>query len=285
MAVLLNGHKLYPGKDCFDGRYPDGTFSIRVPEDCIRLNVPNIITWKYEYGEEEFVFAAYLSMFLRQQRGIMDIALVLPYIPNARLDRVGSSNEVFTLKYFAEIVNALGFNRVFVLDPHSSVATALLDRVCVLDVAPYITQAIDEIKDPDLVIFYPDDGAAKRYSGMIPKPYCYGVKHRDWQTGNILDLSIAGDIDLKGKNVLIVDDICSRGGTAYYSALALKKAGAEDVYCYFTHCEDTIFSGKLLTTPHLISGVFTTDSIYHGVNPLVTVYPVREIEVSPNHAS
>ena len=59
------------------------------------------------------------------------------------------------------------------------------------------------------LMFYPDEGAGKRYSGMIPLPYCFGIKKRDWKTGQILGLDVAGDIDsIAGKNILIVDDIC-----------------------------------------------------------------------------
>ena len=61
--------------------------------------------------------------------------------------------------------------------------------------------------------------------------------------------------------VLIVDDICSKGGTFYYSAKALKELGAEKVYLYISHCEHSIFEGELLKSD-LVEKVFTTNSIF-----------------------
>ncbi len=51
-----------------------------------------------------------------------NVSLDMPYIPNARQDRVKGENDVFTLKYFAEFINSLDFDRVFVLDPRSNVS-------------------------------------------------------------------------------------------------------------------------------------------------------------------
>ena len=65
---------------------------------------------------------------------------------------------------------------------------------------------------------------------------------------------------VKGRNILIVDDICSRGGTFFYAAKALKELGAKKIYLYVTHCEKTILEGELLTSG-LIEKVFTTNSI------------------------
>lgn len=120
-------------------------------------------------------------------------------------------------------------------------------------------------------LFYPDEGSMKRYSGLINSPYAFGVKKRDWKTGNIEGLDVIGAEDqIKGKDILIIDDICSRGGTFYHSAKKLKELGANKIYLYVTHCENTIFEGELLTSG-LIERVFTTDSIYKGECKMITV--------------
>ena len=67
--------------------------------------------------------------------------------------------------------------------------------------------------------------------------------------------------NIEGKNILIVDDICSKGGTFYFSAKKLKELGAKNIYLHITHCENTIFDGELLTSG-LIKRIFTTDSIF-----------------------
>ena len=120
-------------------------------------------------------------------------------------------------------------------------------------------------------MFYPDEGAGKRYSGMIPLPYAFGIKKRDWKTGNILGLDVAGDVEsISGKNILIVDDICSKGGTFFFSAKKLKELGAKNIYLHITHCENTIFEGQLLSG-ELIKRIYTTNSILTKNHAMIEV--------------
>ena len=76
---------------------------------------------------------------------------------------------------------------------------------------------------------------------------------------------------VNGKDVLIIDDICSRGGTFYHSAKALKEAGAKNIYLYVTHCENTILEGELLTSG-LIEKVYTTNSIFTKEHEMIEVF-------------
>jgi ribose-phosphate pyrophosphokinase len=95
-------------------------------------------------------------------------------------------------------------------------------------------------------------------------PIAFGIKNRDWKTGEILGMTIMG-ADVSGKNVLIVDDICSKGFTFYYAGQQLKEHGANDIRLYITHCEDNIQNGEILKTD-VISKIYTTDSICHIEN-------------------
>ena len=76
---------------------------------------------------------------------------------------------------------------------------------------------------------------------------------------------------VNGKDVLIIDDICSRGGTFFYAAKALKEAGAKNIYLYVTHCENTILEGELLTCG-LIEKVYTTNSIFTKEHEKIEVF-------------
>ena len=88
------------------------------------------------------------------------------------------------------------------------------------------------------------------------------MKKRDWKTGDILGLDIINPENIVGKDVLIVDDICSRGGTFLHSAKALRAAGAKSVSLYVTHLEDTVTTGELASTDNLIDHIYTTKSIF-----------------------
>ena len=239
-------------------RFPDGTLLMKIEE--YSEFSKNTITWLYE-GDEELFTLVCLTRNL-QDNGRTDIDLYMPYIPHARQDRVHDFRDVFTLKYFCEIINSLNFTTVKVLDAHSDVSVALLNRVEVINPWYNIIEAMRNIHDKDLVFYYPDAGAAKRYGGIMNGPYAYGNKKRDWNTGEILGLEVVNAEIVKDKNVLIIDDICSKGGTFYHSAKALKEAGAKDIYLYVSHCENTILKGELLKDNGLIKKIYTTDSIF-----------------------
>ncbi|MBR4868746.1 MAG: ribose-phosphate pyrophosphokinase [Clostridia bacterium] len=251
--IKINGNEVALG--CF----PDGTMLVKQE---IPKTEEITLSWYYE-NDREWVAIVFLTNHLKAH-GKETIHLYMPYIPNARQDRVKGAEDVFTLKYFANVINGLGFQTVTVLDPHSNVSEALIDRIVVQKPQSFIEETIRKIEEIEGEIpsmFYPDEGAGKRYSGMIPLPYAFGIKKRDWKTGKILGLDVSGDVDsIKDKNILIVDDICSRGGTFYFSAKRLKELGAKNIYLYISHCENTIFDGDVLTSG-LIERVFTTNSI------------------------
>lgn len=261
------------GKEVQYNHFPDGTLLLKESVD--KGNSEIIIKWNYE-NNEELLVVYFLTKHI-QEAGFDRIILDMPYIPNARQDRVKNEEDVFTLKYFAELINALGFSEVRVLDAHSSVSLALIDRVKLYSPEPYIRKVIDEItresgKEP--LMFYPDEGAAKRYGGMIQMPYCFGIKNRDWESGEIKSLDVAGEKQLvSGSNVLVVDDICSYGGTFLHSADNLKQLGADKIYLYVSHCEMSVLSGQLIRSEN-VEKIFTTDSIWKGQCEKVEVITV-----------
>lgn len=259
-------------------KFPDGTLLLK--ED-VSYDFKNYreatITWLFE-DNEELVTLIYIVKHLNSY-GITNLYLNMPYIPNSRQDRVKTTEDVFTLKYFAEVINWLNFDSVTVLDPHSSVSEALIDRVLIKYPDKYVWKAIESEYiggTNNLTMFYPDEGAMKRYSTMFDLPYAFGIKKRDWETGEIKGLDVSGMTDLiKGRKILIVDDISSRGGTFYHSSKKLKELGAKEIYLYVSHCENTILEGEVLSSG-LIDRVFTTNSIFTKEHEKVEVFEYEE---------
>ena len=250
------------------GHFPDGTTLMKQKTTHDMYQSGANIEWFFE-NNEELVVLIYLTKHLRAN-GISYVSLDLPYIPNARQDRVKKVEDVFTLKYFADIINYLDFNHVQVMDAHSNVSTALINHVIPYEPKAYIDKAIQSCK-PDM-LFFPDEGSQKRYSNMASMEYAFGIKKRDWVTGQIQGLDVAGNTDkIKGSRILIVDDICSKGGTFYHSAKKLKELGAKEIYLYVTHCENTILEGDLLTSG-LIEKVYTTNSIFTKEHEKIEVF-------------
>ena len=262
------------GKETKREYYPDGTQRLRA--DCNDNDIE--ITWKYESESELFAVIALAGNYIA--RGSR-VSLKMPYIPNARMDRVKGEEEVFTLKVFCELINLVGFEKVTVLDTHSNVSLALLNRVHQMDIAEVIRRAAIDKLPKDIVLYFPDEGSQKRYVDLFPEyRYVCGMKKRDWETGQIKGLDIIDNgIDLKGKTILMIDDIVSFGGSLYYSALKLKELGAADIYAYATHTENSILDetqGKLkgLLDDGTVIKLFTTDSLFTGRHEKIEVMEV-----------
>ena len=244
-----------------------------------------VFTWKYE-NDEELVTLMFLSKHYRNNYPYAQQLLAMWYVPNARMDRVKKSDEVFTLKYFCEIINDLGFDMVTVLDPHSNVTPALLNHV-VVESSKYVINRV--VRDLDLhendYVYFPDEGAAKRYADLFPgkRNILIGHKKRDWETGKIVGLEISGQEGetfehghFQGCSVLMIDDIISYGGTLAYSADELKRLGFKHIYAYATHVENSILDeekGTLLKRLNdgTVERIYTTDSLYNGEHEKIKV--------------
>lgn len=202
--------------------------------------------------------------------------LVLPYMPYSRMDRTEGVT-VFTLKYLCKVINSLNFESVTIYEPHSEVSIALLDRVKVVHMTKILAEELlKELNDGEKHVYlvYPDAGAAKRYGKEIHyDKILTASKERDFKTGLIKKLEINGDIESKNFKAIIVDDLCSRGGTFVMTASRLKEMGASEVYLAVTHCEDTVFEGELLTGD-LVTGIYTSSSILSRGHEKIRMYEI-----------
>lgn len=253
--------------------FPDGTYNLKAP--LITEETKEIVfKWFYD-GEHELSALIFLKKYYDAENfKHLRTKLEMPYVPNARMDRTKNPEEVFTLKYFAEIINDLNFDNVVILDPHSNVAPALLRHCTSLSSAPIIGSILRDEKID--VLIFPDEGSHKRYNMDEQYVSFYGKKIRNWKTREITGFKLCTETDkeldyLKDKTVLIIDDIISSGGTIFNTVQKLKEYGTGRILVYCTHCENTIFSGKL--KPLLDSGeietIFTTGSIYSGNHPRI----------------
>lgn len=203
--------------------------------------------------------------YLRSQIPNASIELYMPYIPYSRMDRE-INEQIFSLELFANLINSLNFSKVKVLDPHSVVSENLINNLVIMPLEDVISDIILKL-NVDIIMF-PDKGARKKYTERYKDicsryPVIYAEKVRDLENkGRILCSKIVGDenIDLTGKNVLIIDDICVYGNTFKFASMALKEKGVNQVSLWVTHCENVIIDGPLFSEEH-IDHVYTTDSI------------------------
>lgn len=239
----------------------------------VRQYSPQTIKWLYD-SEIEFMYLFYLTNHLRAN-GIKDIVLDVPYLCGARMDRTKRSSEVFTLKYACDFINALNFYRIYIYDPHSYVTPALLNNVTIENPSEEIAYLLK--KYPSALMFYPDEGSMKRLHSYFEVPYAFGCKERNWETQKVESLHIMGAKHMiAGHDIIMCDDILSRGSTAYMAAKQLKDLGANNIYMWVSHCENTVLGPhlngqSLLDIPNLITKVYTTNSIFRANHPKIEV--------------
>ena len=135
------------------GRFPDGTLALNMDSSLIDdLMFEQHITWLYDGDDEMFTIMSLVDMLKRN--GHNRYILHMPYLPNARMDRIKSNNENFALKVFCNWLNSLGFAKVYVENVHSNVSNALVDNIC--DRLPEDDiNFITSIYDFDVVFFCP----------------------------------------------------------------------------------------------------------------------------------
>jgi len=165
--------------------------------------------------------------------GARTITLVIPYFGYARQDRVFKPGEPESAKVMCKHLG-LDCDRVITIDIHKEAVLEYFDcEHTDLKAAPVIA---DYFKDKKIdLVLSPDIGAAGRAKDVGERmgvPYDHLEKTR--LSG--VDVRIApAKFDATGKNVLIVDDMISTGGTIVAAASALREAGAESVSVACTH--------------------------------------------------
>ena len=257
-----------------NSNFPDGS-QLMLDVDVDYSEALHEITWKYEC-DEEIVRLIYIVNHIREKSLIQPtLILNMYYINSARMDRVKSNAEVFTLKYFAGIINSLGFSKVVVYDPHSNVSESLIDRVYVLrdQLRRNIINTIS-ISDSD-VVYFPDENAFKKYKDIVPSgiELLYGKKIRNWRTGEIEKIDIvshSGDsFNIDGKNILVIDDIISKGGSIYHGIKYILDgrygSSPNSITIYASHIENSIYNEPLWKM--FVANkweIWTTDSIVHS---------------------
>lgn len=209
--------------------FPDGECYTRIDEPSLDDDVVIV--------QNTFPDSKFVEMLLLQDAvtklGAKTVTLVIPYFGYARQDRVFKAGEPESAKIMCRHLDMV-CDRVITVDIHKE---AVLDNFTHphrdVKAAPVIADYF-KTKDIDIVMS-PDIGAAGRAKIVgehMGLPYDHLNKTR--LSGTEVRIQPA-EADVRGKNVLIVDDMISTGGTIIAATAALKEAGAKKVYVACTH--------------------------------------------------
>ncbi|WP_313370047.1 ribose-phosphate diphosphokinase [Achromobacter animicus] len=198
-----------------------------------------------------------LTDALRRLNPAAPVHLDMPYVPYARQDRVCNPGEALGAAVFCKLINDQQYATVTIVEPHSDVTPALLQRVRVIDAAAFLKNALAAPAFAQgVTLMAPDAGARKRVQALAKAlgvaDVRYAEKVRDPQTGRITETRVPDDIP--AQPVLVVDDICDGGRTFLELAAALADKTRQPLYLYVTH---GIFSKGLTELKARYAEIFT----------------------------
>lgn len=145
--------------------------------------------------------------------GAIKKILIIPYLMAARYDRLMQTGDSFDLEVVAGLINSCEFEKILLWDVHSEVALRLINKSVNIPNRPMV-QAYQQ---PDAVLICPDAGASKKVNEYPQwnkniKEVVYCNKKRELSTGS-LTLEVTDPDKCKGRNCVIIDDICDGGAT------------------------------------------------------------------------
>lgn len=251
--------------------FPDGESKIRVIED-VRNKRVIMVQSTYPPTDVHIMQALMLSYKISQDGG--EVYALIPYLGYARQDKEFLKGEVVSLAVIARLLRSVGVKRLITVDIHSSEGLGYFPFPAYsVSAIPAIAKYINEhynLNTP--VVISPDFGASTRAEGLaqlINSEYIVLSKKRDRLTGEV---SIEDrTLNLEDRDVVIIDDIISTGGSVQKATLLLKKYGARKIITACTH-------------PIMVSNALeriTSAGVEEVIGTNTIPSPVSKVDVTP----
>ena len=253
-------------------RFPDGEIKLTLPA---RLP-PRVVLWRgLEYPNERLT-ELLLAAGAARAMGVQHLSLVAPYLAYMRQDMAFHPGEAVSQRIVGRFLAGL-FDAVVTVDPHLHRVTTLQEAVPVpvaisLSGAPVLAAHVATQRD-QVLLLGPDEEALQ-WVEQAARGYgwafgvCRKVRHGDRDVTVQLPVQLA----VKGRSVVLMDDVASSGHTLAQATRALLVAGAASVDVAVTHA---LFAGDAVQRIRAAGAgaIWSTDCIAHATNA-VSVVPV-----------
>lgn len=184
----------------------------------------------------ENVFELFLAIDAARRASAEQVICIIPYLPHSRQERKGNLRTAIASRLLADLLQQSGADRIITLDLHTgSIEGFYKIPVDHLYMSQIYVQHIKQMKIENLCLCSPDFGGLKRIKLYKDKLNCdMAVMHKErLQPNQVSHMETIGDV--KGKNVIIIDDMIDTAGTLCTAANLLKEQGALSVRAYCTH--------------------------------------------------
>tara|TARA_B100000029_G_scaffold86919_1_gene77067 strand:- start:180 stop:1058 length:879 start_codon:yes stop_codon:yes gene_type:complete len=214
--------------------FPDGESKItfgRIPKNSVILVVQST------YPPVDTNLLQALSIISQARKVSSKIYAIIPYMGYARQDRQFLSGEVVTMSIVARMLRSAGAKKIVVVDIHSKIA---LNHFKIpkenVSAIPELAKYFKKMKLKDALVVSPDMGGAlraKKFASMLQTNFIALKKSRNRNTGKVVIQS--SKVDVRGKDLILVDDIISTGGSIVKAAQFLKRQKCKRVFVACTH--------------------------------------------------
>ena len=178
-----------------------------------------------------------LSIISEVKKISSKIYAIMPYMGYARQDRQFLNGEIATMSVVAKMLQAAGAKKAIVVDIHSKTALRHF-KIPAENVSaiPELAKYLKKLKLKNPIVVSPDTGGslrAKKFANILKSDFITLKKSRNRKTGKVSIQSTKADV--KGKDLIIVDDIISTGGSVVKATQFLKKQKCKRVFVVCTH--------------------------------------------------
>ena len=223
-------------------KFPDGEIGVQILENVRGRDV--FVVQSIAKTPNFYLMELLILIDALKRASACRVIAVIPYYGYARQDRKDKGRVPITAKLVANLLEKAGADRVVTMDLHTEQVQGFFDiPVDNLYARPVLVKAIEKLGCKEPVVTAPDIGSVKLARIMataMEAPFAIVDKQRMDST-HVEIRALVGDV--QGKDVILVDDICSTGGTLKNAAVACKEAGANRVFAVVTH---GLFLGDIL---------------------------------------
>ena len=240
LAKEIAKHLGIPLGDVLLGRFPEGEIQLQIRDNIRGKDV--FIVQPTCTPPNESLMELLILIDAARRASAKRITAVLPFFGYARQDRKDKPRVPITAKLVANLIVSAGANRVLAMDLHAGQIQGFFDiPVDHLYSINVMGDYFKKKKIKDLVVVSPDVGGikmARGYAKLFSCDFAIVDKRRESASQTHV-MHIIGSV--AGKNVIIIDDMISTGGSLVEAVKALKKAGALDIYANIVH---PVLAGK-----------------------------------------
>jgi len=265
--------------DAFVGRFSEGEIQVKVNQNVRGKDVFVVQPTCPPVNENLMELLIILDALRRASAG--RLTAVVPYFGYARQDRKDQARVPITAKLVANLLVRSGADRVLTMDLHAGQIQGFFDvPVDHLFAAPVLIEHFKNLKtSDDLVVVSPDVGGvkmARAFAKRLGAPLGIVDKRRiDAESAEVMN--VLGDV--KGKTVILIDDMCATAGSLTEAANILKQRGAKTIYAGVSH---GVFSGPALERldKSALKEIIVTDSIpieNHKKHPKIKVCSIAKL--------